>query len=100
MKTHSCSGKERGALAARTLVKTPPEAPPEDPEAGVRIRANGESYAVRPGETIAGFLERLGLAGRRIAVERNREIVPRGAFARETLAEGDELEIVHFVGGG
>jgi sulfur carrier protein len=46
------------------------------------------------------LVERLGLAGKRIAVERNGEIVPRSQFSLRSLADGDRLEIVVAVGGG
>jgi thiamine biosynthesis protein ThiS len=46
------------------------------------------------------MLSLLGVDPRKVAVERNRAIVPRSAYGSLALAEGDELEIVHFVGGG
>ena len=50
--------------------------------------------------SLAALVERLGLDMRKIAVERNLEIVPRSAYAATELGEGDRLEIVNFVGGG
>jgi sulfur carrier protein len=50
--------------------------------------------------TVAGYLDHAGLAGKRIAVERNGEIVPRSRYAEASLADGDRLEIVGAVGGG
>ena len=50
--------------------------------------------------TVAALVETLGYAGKRIAVERNGEIVPRGRHAEVTLAAGDRIEIVVAVGGG
>ena len=67
---------------------------------GIDIIVNGESRAVAAGTTVAALLQALQLAGGRIAVERNREIVPRSRFETERLNGGDRLEIVHFVGGG
>ena len=49
---------------------------------------------------MAGLLDQMGLTGKRLAVERNGEIVPRGLHAATLLAEGDTLEIVVAVGGG
>jgi thiamine biosynthesis protein ThiS len=49
---------------------------------------------------VAGLVEALGLDGRKVAVERNLEIVPRSTYAATSLAEGDRIEIVHFIGGG
>ncbi len=49
---------------------------------------------------LAGLIDRLDLAGKRIAVERNGEIVPRSRYAATPLADGDQLEIVAAVGGG
>ena len=66
----------------------------------VQVILNGESHSVGPGLTIAGLIDHLGLEQRRIAVEVNREIVPRDQYAARALAEGDQVEIVHFVGGG
>jgi sulfur carrier protein len=49
---------------------------------------------------VSGLLSTLGLEGRKVAVERNEEIVPRSRYAETWLASGDALEIVHFIGGG
>lgn len=53
-----------------------------------------------PDLTVAALVSRMGLEGKRIAIERNGEIVPRGAFADTVLSSGDKLEIVGAVGGG
>jgi sulfur carrier protein len=50
--------------------------------------------------TVAELVSKMGLEGKRIAIERNGEIVPRSTFAETTLASGDKLEIVGAVGGG
>jgi sulfur carrier protein len=50
--------------------------------------------------TLANLVEQMGMKQDRVAVELNRNIVPRGEWAETHLAEGDQLEIVHFVGGG
>ena len=50
--------------------------------------------------SVRGLLESLGLDPAKIAVERNLEIVPRSTYGEVALAEGDRLEIVHFIGGG
>ena len=52
------------------------------------------------GATVAALLAAIGLDTRKVAVERNEEIVPRSTYAKVALAEGDKLEIVHFIGGG
>lgn len=64
------------------------------------IRLNGEDLAIDGGSTLAALLERQGLAGRRVAVEINGEIVPRGRHDTHALADGDVVEIVHALGGG
>ncbi|ODU20862.1 MAG: thiamine biosynthesis protein ThiS [Sphingomonas sp. SCN 67-18] len=64
------------------------------------IRVNGEARRVAAGLTFAGLAAELGLAPEKVAVERNREIVPRSTLAAVAVADGDEIEIVHFVGGG
>ena len=61
---------------------------------------NGETRSVEPGTTVAGLIGLLGFADRRVAVERNREVVPRAHHATTELAAGDRLELVTFVGGG
>ncbi len=66
----------------------------------VTVTLNGESRALDTPANVAGLIELLGLDTRKVAVERNMEIVPRSTYAETWLAEGDELEIVHFIGGG
>jgi len=66
----------------------------------VSIRVNGEHKRVTAGLTIAGLAEELGLVPAKLAVERNLEVVPRSTLDQVIVEDGDELEIVHFVGGG
>jgi thiazole synthase len=66
----------------------------------MRLMINGEAREVAGEPTVAGLLSQLGLDARKIAVERNLEIVRRAEFDTTRLAEGDRLEIVHFIGGG
>jgi thiazole synthase len=66
----------------------------------MRITVNGEAREIAAAMTVAGLLESLGLDGRKVAVERNLEIVPKSAYGEISLGEGDRLEIVHFIGGG
>ena len=66
----------------------------------MEITINGESRQFPAPLTVAALVEALGYSGKRIAVERNGEIVPRGRHADVLLAEGDRLEIVVAVGGG
>lgn len=66
----------------------------------ITIILNGEPRSLAAGTTIAGLAESIGLDPAKVAVERNREIVPRSTLADVVLADKDELEIVHFVGGG
>jgi sulfur carrier protein len=66
----------------------------------MNITLNGEPRSIDAGLTVSGLIEQLGYQGKRIAVERNGEIVPRSAHATTPLAEGDTLEIVIAVGGG
>jgi thiamine biosynthesis protein ThiS len=60
---------------------------------------NGERQALLA-ETLSALVEQLGMKSDRVAIELNREIVPRDQWAGTRLADGDRLEIVHFVGGG
>lgn len=64
------------------------------------IELNGESRSVTDGDTVSTLVAALGLVPQQIAVEKNREIVPRAAYDRTPLRDGDRLEIVTFVGGG
>ncbi len=66
----------------------------------IPITANGEAREILAPATVADLLQRIGLDTRKVAVERNLEIVPRSTYADTALAEGDALEIVHFIGGG
>lgn len=66
----------------------------------IGIHVNGEHRRVRAGLTIADLTNELGLAPEKVAVERNLTVVPRAQLAGVTVEDGDQLEIVHFVGGG
>jgi sulfur carrier protein len=66
----------------------------------MRIHLNGQERELAAEMTLARFVEGLGLDVRKVAVERNLEIVPRSAYAATMLSDGDRLEIVNFVGGG
>lgn len=66
----------------------------------MRIIVNGTERSLPDGSTVAQLLEQMSLAGRRIAVERNGEIVPKSLHPQAPLADGDRLEIVVAVGGG
>ncbi|AZC25481.1 MULTISPECIES: sulfur carrier protein ThiS [Pseudomonas] len=66
----------------------------------MRIQLNGESFELPDGSTVAALLTSLELTGRRIAVELNLDIVPRSQHAETTLNEGDQVEVVHAIGGG
>ncbi len=66
----------------------------------MKISVNGEQRSVAAALSVAELLREMGLEGRRLAVERNGEIVPKGAHAATPLAEGDRIEIVIAVGGG
>lgn len=66
----------------------------------IEVQVNGAAQRVESDTDVAELLERLQLAGKRVAVERNGEIVPRSHFAQTALANGDRLEIVVAVGGG
>lgn len=66
----------------------------------MKLQINGEARDFSPPLTLAGLLEQLDMKADRVAVELNGSIVPRDQWATTNLAEGDRLEIVHFVGGG
>jgi len=69
----------------------------------MKLHVNGEERDFEDAPipfTLAGLVEALGMKADRVAVELNREIVPRGRWPETQLNEGDRLEVVHFVGGG
>jgi sulfur carrier protein len=66
----------------------------------IALTINGAPRSFEGPLTVAQLIERLELIGKRIALERNGEIVPRGSFAHQRLTDGDKLEIVVAVGGG
>jgi sulfur carrier protein len=66
----------------------------------IEIVVNGVAKKIPRGTTVAGLIFELGLGDRRVAVERNREVVPRDRHASCELEGGDRLELVTFVGGG
>ena len=69
-------------------------------DGSLSIRINGENRHLPGGMTIAEMLNELGLDPLRVAVERNLEIVPRSTLGDVRVEDGDDYEIVHFVGGG
>jgi len=66
----------------------------------IALTVNGEARSFEPPLSCQQLLERLNLAGKRVALERNGEIVPRSRLAVQALADGDKVEIVVAVGGG
>lgn len=66
----------------------------------IQLTINGKPERLDAPRTVLALLESLQLAGKRVAVERNGEIVPKGRHADTLLADGDRLEIVVAVGGG
>ncbi len=66
----------------------------------IEITINGEKKNTGEGLSVRQFLASLGLDDKKVALERNREIVPKSAFDKVVIKPGDELEIVHFIGGG
>ena len=66
----------------------------------MRLTVNGEARQAPAATTVAALVALLGLDRRKLAVERNLEIVPRSIYSSTALADGDRIEIVHFIGGG
>jgi thiamine biosynthesis protein ThiS len=66
----------------------------------MNLTVNGETRAMEGAPSVAVLVAALGLDGRKVAVERNLEIVPRSAYDATQLEDGDRIEIVHFIGGG
>ena len=68
--------------------------------ATIRIQLNGEPAELAAGLTVAQLLAHMGVAAQGVAVERNRGVVRRAEHERCVLQEGDQIEVVQFVGGG
>ena len=68
--------------------------------AEIAVTVNGSPMRVPAGASVADLLERLRVSTPRVAVERNREILPKAQYAATVLAEGDSYEVVELVGGG
>ena len=66
----------------------------------MHIIVNGTKKLFQEPLTVEKLLDQLGLDKRKLAVERNREIVPKAEYTVVNLCDGDEIEIVHFIGGG
>jgi sulfur carrier protein len=66
----------------------------------MQILINGEATEIPQDLSVAALIERLDLSGKRVAVEVNRDLVPRSRFETHRLAPGDRVEIIHAVGGG
>jgi len=66
----------------------------------MQIIINGQPRECDSGQTVAELLTDLGLAEKRVAVERNGDLVPKSLHAEQALADGDRIEIVHAIGGG
>jgi sulfur carrier protein len=66
----------------------------------MRLKINGDEQEIANISVLADLVDHLAMKSDRVAVELNREIVPRTHWTTTSLKDGDELEIVHFVGGG
>jgi thiazole synthase len=69
-------------------------------DTGITVRLNGEERELSRGMTVRELLESFDLNPELVVVERNREILDRSRYPEVEVEEGDELELVHFVGGG
>ncbi len=66
----------------------------------ITITVNGQPHQLETPATAETLVKHLGLEGKRLAMERNEEIIPRSEYAQTPLSEGDKIEIIHAVGGG
>jgi sulfur carrier protein len=83
------------------MVVSPPMSEGNEPSGEtIAVVINGQPRTVAQGTTVAALIGELGLGDRRVAVERNREVVPRAEHATTVLAANDRVELVTFVGGG
>ena len=66
----------------------------------MQIMLNGDPVEKPGGLTVEALLQQLGISRERVAVELNADIVPKADYEKQLLSDGDNIEIVHFVGGG
>jgi sulfur carrier protein len=66
----------------------------------MQIKINGELQEIPAGLNVSALLEHLGMGGKRVAIERNLDILPRAEWNATAVQANDSFEIVHFVGGG
>ncbi len=66
----------------------------------MQVQVNGETMELPEGATVAVLVEKMALAGKRLAVEVNEDIVPRSQHTEFALSNGDRVEVVHAIGGG
>jgi sulfur carrier protein len=66
----------------------------------MQVTINGESQSFNDSITVSSLLQELGFGDKRIAVEVNESIIPKGRHAETRLCEGDKIEIIHAIGGG
>ena len=69
-------------------------------DGSLSVRVNGEHRRIPGGTSVAEMVNQLGLDPQRVAVERNLEVIPRSTLSQVCVEDGDDFEIVHFVGGG
>ena len=93
------TGTARSRVPGAALA-VPPRAFHIPPMQASTITVNGAARDLPAGQTVAALLDGLGLDRRKVAVERNEAIVPRSQYGTTALAAGDQVEIVHFIGGG
>jgi thiamine biosynthesis protein ThiS len=89
--TRLCPGSSSGSVAAVSEKAA---------DLAVDITVNGKSMRVPAGSTVAALLLLLGVEKTRVAVEKNKDVVPRKSYDETSLADGDRVEVVTFVGGG
>ena len=66
----------------------------------MQVKVNGDDVELASGVTLADLLQVLALGDAKVAIELNHSIVPRSQHAQKTLSDGDQIEIVHAIGGG
>lgn len=66
----------------------------------MQIKVNGKPHILEEKTSVSGLIEQLSLNSTQVAVERNRQIVPRASWEKTALNDADEIEIVRFIGGG
>ena len=93
-------GSHQTVVSHQSPVTSRSRQSPVASQSSMRIRLNGDAFELAGPSTVSQLLERLEIDARRVAVEHNLVVIKRAAYDSTEIRDGDEIEIVNFVGGG